>query len=177
VGGVAGGTVYLNYRTRLRDDLQIGPYAVVHPYIWWTPEVPGARSILLGTDILRHFALEFDFPEGRVRFLRDAVEPVQIPNHRQLGFMLKRDTNAVVAIQRLLPPFAAERPGVEVGDEVIMLDGKPAAEINEDAIAAMIQKNQLPIVLRRDGVLLTNTVPVQEDRFTFVQAKGDSANH
>jgi predicted aspartyl protease len=168
--GVAGGKQYLCYRTRLKDNLEIGAHTVVRPYISWIPGVPGVPTSMLGNEILRHFALEFDFPEHRVRFLRDTTEPIRTPNRRQLGFVLNHSTNAVVTIQLLLPPFTAAELGVKTGDEVVMLDGKPAAEVNNDAVAAMIQKDQLLIILRRDGVLLTNTVPVQEDRFTFGEA-------
>ncbi len=58
--------------------------------------------------------------------------------------------------------------GVRPGDQVVAIEGRAGTNVTYCDIERLgRQKDRLQVVVRRNGVLLTNTVPVWEDRFSF----------
>ena len=177
-----GGYYFQEGRTRLLENVQIGSHTIVRPYVSWPTAGPG-WGFILGNKILRHFAVEFDFPAGRVRFLREETDPIYSRNRRQVPVRLRKDKAEMFVTLLFLRPAWQQATGwlspcgktgcdhglgVRPGDQVIAIEGKAAVDVSGDEIEMMgRQRDQLQFVVRRNGVLLTNDVPVLEDSFSF----------
>lgn len=80
-----------------------------------------------GTALLRHFRVEFDQPNGRVRFAGPAEVPC--PPTRSPGFgVLRAPDHWQVAY--VLDGTPAAAAGIAVGDRVLAVDGVPVAAIS-----------------------------------------------
>ncbi len=181
VGSPAGGGEFiLEGRTRLTETLQLGPHTIIRPYVSWNG--PGF-GFVLGSGIMRYFTVEFDYPEGRMRLLRNPLDSIQSPNRRQMPVILRKDKDGMFVSHLFLRPAWQQATGwlspcgktgcdhglgVRPGDQVIAIEGKAAADVTNDEMEMMRQKrDKLEFVVRRNGVLLTNDVPVLEDSFSF----------
>jgi len=180
------GELSLEGRTRLLDNLQLGNHTIVRPYVSWSTAGPGMGPAL-GNGILRHFAVEFDFPEERVRFLRNDTSPIRSPNRRQLPVVLRSWKNEMFVTHVFLRPAWRKKTGwvmpcgksgcdhglgVRPGDEVVAVEGVSAAQVARisEILTTRLQRDKLQFVVRRNGVLLTNDVPIWEDQFSFDKA-------
>jgi len=180
------GAFYLEGRTRLLENLRISSHTIVRPYVSWTIAGPGL-GFALGNGILRHFAVEFDFPEGRVRFLRAETVSIHSPNYRQLPVHLRNSKDGMFVNILFLRPAWRQATGwmppcgkagcdhglgVCPGDEVVAIEGKAAADVTNGELEMLrLKREKLQFVVRRNGILLTNDVPVWEDQFSFDKAR------
>ena len=107
--------------------------------------------------------LPIDYPEStadpRIADFVWLTDRSDQPRHRaRLGVKFRQlPSGKGLEIVEVLPGSPAAKAGIKKGDVLIMLDGKPAATL-EDARRAMADKLIHELVLRRDGKTVTVTV-------------------
>jgi S1-C subfamily serine protease len=69
-----------------------------------------------------------------------------------VGFLMAGTPGGRLTVMRVLPGSNAEQLGVRAGDEVVELDGTPAAKMNPAiARAAATRGTPFPLILQREG--------------------------
>jgi hypothetical protein len=105
----------------LAGQVFLGPLHLIRPLVHESP-----RLDLVGTRVLRHFAVTFDQRRGAVGFTRsggDVAEPVPPDTLWSLGMAVRVRATG----QEVLAVFAgspAERAGVAPGDRIVAADGR-----------------------------------------------------
>ena len=118
---------------RLADNLYLGDYyAVPHPVAALTDELSA-----LGGGLLKYFTVSFDQENARVLFYREAVEPIAIPAPRSAGLSFRK-LPAYWRVVGVIPHSPADVAGVEPGDLVTRIDGKPVAQWDSRAIEQLL---------------------------------------
>ena len=76
-----------------------------------------------------------------------------------VGIQLRGDSETPVSVVFLIPDGPAEKAGVQLGDEIVAVDGKPVASVS-DAVARIQGAPGMPVQLslRRSGTALTVTI-------------------
>jgi hypothetical protein len=107
---------------RLADTLYIGDKAVPHPLVEVIDELSA-----LGGGILKYFVVTFDQAHDRVIFNRDSTDPIALPALRSVGLSFDK-TPAYWRVVSVIPKTPASAAGIEAGDLVTAIDGKPVAQ-------------------------------------------------
>jgi membrane-associated protease RseP (regulator of RpoE activity) len=107
---------------RLADTLYLGDKAVPHPLV----EVIDDQSAI-GGGILKYFIVTFDQAHDRVIFDRASTDPIALPALRSVGLCFDK-TPAYWRVVSVIPKTPASAAGIEAGDLVTAIDGKPAAQ-------------------------------------------------
>lgn len=108
---------------RLAGEARIGPHVIDSPRLEETDGTP-----LVGGEIMRHFSWTFDQKHKRVRIEPlDTGRPITVPPHANHGIVsLGRDGR--LELIGTLPDSPAEAAGLEKGDLITHLDGRPVAD-------------------------------------------------
>jgi C-terminal processing protease CtpA/Prc len=88
------------------------------------------------------------------------------PSRGTIGAVLTQDSQARVFVREVPPGLAADRAGVRVGDEVLLIDGRDARQMTAQAVHVALSGDvgeTVKLTLVRDGrierVLLARTPP------------------
>ncbi len=165
VGGAAGGLVAWSIQTRLNVDIQLGIHSVESPYVSWYHDRPSRN--LIGMEILRHFAIEFDLAESRVRFLRDGASPLSFPDRRRLGFLIAKSSEDNSYVVSHISSYRAGMDDVKIGDRVLAINGHPMSSIGSNFLTEQLikTKDTLRFTVQRNGESMTVDVLVHQDSF------------
>lgn len=165
VGGAAGGLVAWSIQTRLNVDIQLGIHSVESPYVSWYHDRPSRN--LIGMEILRHFAIEFDLAESRVRFLRDGASPLSFPDRRRLGFLIAKSSEDNSYVVSHISSYRAGMDDVKIGDRVLAINGHPMSSIGSNFLTEQLikTKDTLRFTVLRNGESMTVDVLVHQDSF------------
>jgi len=169
-------------RGRLAQDLRIGPHLIRRPIAVvpsQTPEVvarsPGEPLFgappdsVLGTELLRRFIITIDQRRNLVRLTPKEDGPITIPPIKRVWFgaVTEWRDDAVHVTDRLRPEgnlqdaVAAVGVGLVEGDRVVAIEGRPVAELDEDALRALLANlNEVTLSVLRRGRQITRTAPV-----------------
>lgn len=107
---------------RLAGTLTVAGYPIPRP----VAELTNGTSAL-GGGLLRNFEVTFDQLRGEVAFFRDDPEPIAIPGRRSPGMSFDK-TPAYWRVVGVIPGSPAANAGVEPGDLVTQINGKPVSD-------------------------------------------------
>jgi hypothetical protein len=112
---------------RLDSTIAIGGHPVVDPMVFESadPSLETDGVARIGGPLLASFAVTFDQRLARVRFSRAGREPVRALPVRVSGVELVRKLTGWTVVG-LVPGTSAATTGVQLGDRIVSLDGRPA---------------------------------------------------
>lgn len=163
---VAGGHSKWTISTRLRSDILLGGHSVERPYVSWIEGLPGRN--LIGMEVLRHFSMEFDLIENRVRFLREGGSPLSFPNKRRLGIWIARHPQDNSSVISQISSYRAVMDDLKIGDRILTIDGQAMSSITENLLQELIRRrNSLAFTVQRNGEIVAIDVLVRQDSFAL----------
>ncbi len=140
--------------TTLDGDLRIGEHVFHDPEVRFDS---GLDHVNVGYGILRGFTLTLDQKNGRLRLVPGRITgpnptalggaPVPAGERRRLGAALGMRSDGVAEIQQVLPGSPAAGAGLEAGDVLLQVDGRPMS--NEALVTALSGKDPVRLHVRR----------------------------
>jgi hypothetical protein len=134
------------YGAKLQGQVKLGRYVLENPDLRFE-EKSVARGIA-GNKILRGFALTFDSQNHRVRlegqFLTQT--PARPPRY---GIILHHLDQTPLDVASVVPDLPAARAGLQAGDRILHMNGKPVQELPASARAAALADSPLTLVVQR----------------------------
>jgi predicted aspartyl protease len=129
-----GTTADYNYRARAKT-LRIGDLNIPGMTLYFA-ELPGPFSLsLLGYGFLKHFVTIMDFPRGELTWVLktsgflESTESSGMAAHKQDGRLIVRG---------IWPGSAADRCGIQVGDEIVRINGRNASTLSTREIDSFL---------------------------------------
>ncbi|UFH54744.1 aspartyl protease family protein [Spirosoma sp. KNUC1025] len=113
----------------------------------------------VGCELLRRFRVTFNFPE-RYMILKPVKQMLRAPfEHDMSGLELRArsDNLSRYFIAQLVRQSPAERAGLQVGDELLIINNSPADTLTMGDIQAMLQAGDgkpVSLIIRRHGQLI-----------------------
>ena len=107
-----------------------------------------------------NFAVTLDQRNGRVRFVRADRTIPPAPSVYSIGARTNFATAGPVTVQIFSESGAAYRAGVRTGDELVSINGNPAAEYSWPETVGIVVQTGAPMKfeLRREGKSFTAVV-------------------
>jgi hypothetical protein len=140
---------------RLNETIAWGRHRIVSPVV----DLTSGSNAVAGIDVLREFRITFDFSHSRVRFERSDDEgPIRSRSVRSLGIGFLRKDGASI-VEYVLDDSPAARCGVQVGDCIETIDGRPVAGLSRAQRNEMLH-DRTSLRLRVTGVGGTRDVVV-----------------
>ncbi len=139
---------------RMNGDVTLGRHTVRRPMIGisFDDDVE-----LIGSSVLRHFAVTIDQKSDRVRLARPSTRPIDAPPVRRLGFTFLDETGRV----QPLPGSDAERAGLKSGDRLLSVNGVPPQRWSSQFVQEMEEAGQpLDVRVSRDGAERRLVIPL-----------------
>ncbi len=167
MGGGFGGT-FTSHIGRMKR-MAIGPYAWSDPLVVLSGAERGGLASEdfagnIGNEILERFKCTFDY-EHRMLYLEPGRRYGKTDRFSRAGVQLASFAGSVRAMQ-VLPGSAAEAAGLQEGDEVTSLDGKPIAEWTQDAVTDLFENGPVGrthvLEVVREGVSRKLTLTLKE---------------
>lgn len=156
--GVGGETKYLDARIR---SITLGKYSIKQPIISISQGAESSGIIFetgfIGTDLLRRFTVILDYGSKRMRLIPNADfnEPFEA-DMSGLELVTKANNFKIVKIKKVRATFPAAKAGLREGDEVLAVDGRPAAVYGLDKLSKMFKQEgkKYKLLVKRDGKLI-----------------------
>jgi predicted aspartyl protease len=121
-----GTTAKYNYRARA-EALHIGDIHIAGITLYFA-ELPGSFSFsLLGYGFLKHFVTIMDFPRGELIWIPKAGG---FPESAESSGMTARKQDGHLIVRGIWPRSAADRVGIQVGDEIVRINGRDARTLS-----------------------------------------------
>jgi hypothetical protein len=156
------------YAAPLDGTVSLGEYTFEGPEIVFADRFPAGN---LGHGVLREFAVTMDFRNRRVKLDRAAGPAVVMSSPRALapgparmmrkapgGSQRKRYGIAFEAmgttpleVRGVDPGSPAAKAGLKAGDRIVMMNGRPVADLDSDQRASLFRASPLTLVVERDG--------------------------
>ncbi|OGF16628.1 MAG: hypothetical protein A2W00_02230 [Candidatus Eisenbacteria bacterium RBG_16_71_46] len=143
-GGGFGGT----FQSRLcrMDSLRIGPYAWERPLVGLSAATTGALASEdyagnVGNQILDRFKCTFDYEHRRL-YLEPGSRYRATDRFSRAGMQLARFGDTVQVMQ-VIPGSPAEKAGLEQGDVVTAIDGKPVLSYTPDSLLPLLEQGRV----------------------------------
>jgi predicted aspartyl protease len=176
VGWGANGVI--RGRTGRVTSLKLGDY-VLHDVVASFPDASGMHMLaaggamgqverhgILGAKTLKRFRVIFDYTNTRVIFEPNAeLESPFTFNNTGLMPLPWAPGDASIEVAYVIASSPAEKAGIEVGDRVTAIDGKPVAGIGVDAVAELLEQapgSQLTLTIRRNTDEFERTLVLRE---------------
>ena len=123
----------------------------------------------MGAGILKNFVVTIDQAQKTIRFARSGNSPLEIPSPRTLGIgILKRGGNWRVV--DILPDRGAEKLDVRLGDIIVRVNGRNAADLAKDDWTKLIDTRDS---LTLDLVRRARTLQVEAAIFPLLPGNSD----
>ena len=143
-GGGFGGT----FRTRLGrlQRIDLGPYSWERPIVSFSSAETGAFASEdyagnLGNQILHRFRCILDYEHRRL-YLEPGARYAEEDRFSRAGVLLARSRGVVEAAQ-VLASSPAAKAGVQVGDAILAIDGKPVSEWTPDRVSELFERGEV----------------------------------
>lgn len=150
--GVQGETLGRYGRVR---SVEIGGYkieSVVAGFV--SPDYTGRvfHEANVGLELMSRFNITFDYPHGRL-FLEPNHTFAEPFEYDMSGMSLRRGKGGYLKVVRVAPDSPASEAGLAVGDKVVSIDGRPAAEYDYWSLRPMLRRegDTLTLVLLKEG--------------------------
>jgi PDZ domain/Aspartyl protease len=148
--------------------LEIGPYAFASPVVFFSRAKAGTLAAseidgLIGSQILNRFRVFYDCPHGRV-ILEPGPRLAEPLPHDMSGLRLRAQTVALESIEvvRVAEGSPAAAAGVEAGDLLLSIDGRPARPTEFPEVRARFeQAGPVRLELLRGAVKKTVTLELR----------------
>jgi len=143
---------------RLAHDCSIGNLVVKQPIVDVVPQ----DYFAAGCRVLECFTITCDQNRGRIMLQRRGSGPIEAPSLRSTGVLIvRRDGRWMVT--DLMPEGPGERAGLEVGDEVLTVDSRPASILAHRAIEdAGDSGDRVTVQVRRGREVFKLVLPIVE---------------
>jgi hypothetical protein len=142
------------FSARLDGDVRLGATTIERPIVGIVSPPPGfPRELLLGARLLRHFVITLDQRNKRIRVSTpDRVIPPP-PGLRSIGLALAPAPQGGVEVAAARADGAAYASGLRVGDEVLMIAGRPGTDfLQPSALPTLVQSaDVVRFEVRRNG--------------------------
>jgi predicted aspartyl protease len=124
------------------------------------------RNGNLGIDLLKRFTLVIDYPNSVIHLRPNRLfrEPFE---HDMSGMeIIAEGTNfSQYIIYKVHPASPAEEAGLQIGDEIILIDWKLASSIQVTQMTKLLRsghKRKLSLMIKRDNVIFFTTITLQK---------------
>jgi hypothetical protein len=134
------------------STLQLGMHRILEPPVHFFGE-----ESAIGHKTLQNFVLTFDSKNERVRFFRESTGAIDFQPTPKFGLYFRREGGKFV-VTKVLANSPAGVIGIQVGDLIINIDGKPSTAFTEGAlrnlftisntVAMQLERNGYPYILR-----------------------------
>jgi hypothetical protein len=167
MGGGFGGT-FTSHVGRMKS-MAIGPYSWKSPLVILSGAERGGLASEdyagnIGNEVFERFVCTFDY-EHRKLYLEPGKHYGKTDKFSRAGVQLARFGDTVKAMQ-VLPGSAAAAAGIQDGDEIVTLDGKPILSYTQDAVSAMFENGAVGkshvLEIQRDGTKRSVTLKLKE---------------
>jgi PDZ domain-containing protein/aspartyl protease len=167
LNGGFGGT-FVSHIGRMKK-MEIGPYSWTSPLVILSGAETGGLASEdyagnIGNEIFERFRCTLDY-EHRMLYLEPGKRFRKADRFSRAGVQLARFGDTVRAMQ-VLAGSAAATAGIQDGDEVVSVDGKPILSWTQDALTEMFEQGATgekhTLGLLRDGKKSTATVTLKE---------------
>lgn len=142
-------------------QVALGSFRLRNPLVYFSQGPWGnglLGSGLLGTQTLRHFTVTFDFPHARI-FLEPSAYFAEADDEHMSGMFLvpQGPDHKVLVVTGLIPGSPAADAGLQIGDSVTSIDGRPASEYTAGALWTMFMHagRRYTLSVRRGSRLVT----------------------
>lgn len=161
IGGVSRGIV-----GRVRE-FRIGPYAFETPVVDFSIDEAGALANedfagIMGADLLSRFTVVLDYKRSQMFLVKNRAfdDPFEF-DMCGIRFVFKGERFNVVKVFSVFDPSPAAAAGIQPGDTVVEIDGRPAGEMSWEDLKQYMRRdgNKVAFKIERDGKSMT--VPVK----------------
>ncbi len=142
------------YLGRVRS-LTLGRHVLEGVVTAFTPVAPDASvfgNTMIGLPLLKRFSVYFDYPGGRLLLepARSFAEPFKAD---MTGMEIVPDASGAARVSKVAPRSPAAEAGVQAGDLITRLDGKPVAEHAPGEMRAILSEEgrEVRLDVVRDG--------------------------
>jgi hypothetical protein len=143
---------------RLAHDCAIGNLVVKQPIVDVVPH----DCFAAGCRVLERFTITCDQNHGRIMLERPGSGPVEAPSLRSTGVLIVRREERWI-VTDLMPEGPGARAGLEVGDEILTVDGRPASILAHRAIEdAGNSGDRVTVQVRRGREVFALELPIVE---------------
>jgi len=152
-GRTAGGELEIK-EAPIAGTVRIGEHQLENPRVV-IAEV-GDRAVV-GSGLLREFAVTFDQRNGRVRFARpEGAEPVGSAPRYRVGVAFAHRTGAEgLVVMEVFPGGAGEKAGLQPEDLVVTVDGQPALAVPPEELRRLFGSPEpVQLTVERGGETL-----------------------
>ena len=121
------------------------------------PDVDG----LIGGDLLKHFTFTIDYPHERLLLRPNAAFGSPFEYDMSGALVMSKDAKFDrIVISNVIAGSPAAEAGLMKGDELLSIDGKPAAELRLEDVKVMFRQPEKSYTLRlmRDGKEIVTTM-------------------
>jgi predicted aspartyl protease len=141
------------HSARLAGDVHVGDVVFHRPLVGLVPMPPGyPEHWNAGGPALSQFVLTLDQRNRVLRLARPGRAAVAAPPALRLAGFAAPMRGGRRVVTAVTPGGHAEARGLRGGDEVVLVDGAPAAALAADAWSARLRRaGALPLRVRRDG--------------------------
>ncbi len=148
------------FTTRL-NKISIGSFDFSKPLVGCILDT--APYGIVGAEVLRRFKVIFDFPNTRM-----ILEPTSLVDspfeEDKSGMFLTAATDdiGVVKVAQVAPGYAGDKAGLEVGDYILSVNGRPVSEITLNGVRALfLESAEYQIEIMREGQKLQATLKTE----------------
>jgi PDZ domain/Aspartyl protease len=149
--------------------LDLGPYGWDQPIVSLSEATTGALASEdyagnIGNQILERFRCTFDY-DHHVVYLEPGKHIHDVDHFSRAGLLLTK-SGGIVQASQVLSGSPAAHAGIEEGDEIVSVDGKPAESLDPDEVAMLFEQGEegrkVAIELKRDGKAKKVTLKLKE---------------
>jgi len=135
--GWPGATADYNYRARA-ETIRLGNLKISGLTLYFA-ELPGPFSLsLIGYEFLRHFVTIMDFPRSELIWV---PKTSGYSESTESSGMTARIKNGRLIVLGIWPGSAADRSGVQVGDEILGIKGRKAGALSTREIDSFLSSD------------------------------------
>ncbi len=156
--GIGGRVKFIEARIH---SIRIGKHILNRPVVSISQDTAGVGAGdepgIIGDEIFRRFTVVLDYSTSRMLLKPNAQfnEPYEI-DMSGLELVTKPDNIKAIVIKSVLANYPAAEAGLRAGDEILAINGRPAARFNLDILTRMFKqagREYLLIVKRGDETI------------------------